>query len=231
MGDGTIEGMCGRFTLHHEPGEILARFAVQGSLFEELAPRFNIAPSQPIAVITAHGPHRERLLEPMQWGLVPFWARDLELGKKLINARAETAHEKPSFKHSLKRRRCLIPADGFYEWDRQTRQPMHFRLTGGALFAFAGIFDEWSSPDGSVLRSCAVLTTTPNPLVGRVHDRMPVILDGEEAEDAWLDVQSVGPEALAVFFAPRDESEMDAYPVDKRVGSPTSDDPGLLTPL
>jgi putative SOS response-associated peptidase YedK len=223
--------MCGRFTLHHDPAEIFDRFEIQGSLFAELTPRFNIAPSQAVAVITEHGPRRERLLEPMQWGLVPFWARDTELGKKLINARSETAAEKPSFKHALKRRRCLVPADGFYEWDRATKQPMHFRKKGGALFAFAGLFDEWQSPDGSALRSFTVLTTTPNPLVARIHDRMPVILKDADAEDAWLDVQGTPLDSLELFFAPLDAGEMDAYPVGKRVGSPVSDDPGLLTPL
>lgn len=221
--------MCGRFTLHHSQGEIAARFEIQGSLFPDLAPRFNVAPTQAIPVITAHGPRLERLLEPMLWGLVPFWAKDTGIGSKLINARSETAHEKPSFKHSLKRRRCLIPADGFYEWERSTKTPRHFRLMGGRLFAFAGLFDEWQSPDGSPLRTCTVLTTSPNPLVAPIHDRMPVILH-EEDESAWLDVQSVLPGDLLPFFAPYPESEMDAYIVGKRVGSPANDDPGLLVP-
>lgn len=223
--------MCGRFTLHHDAADIFNRFGIQGSLFPDLAPRFNIAPSQPVAVVTSHGPRHERLLEPMQWGLVPFWAKDTELGKKLINARAETAAEKPSFKHSLKRYRCLVPADGFYEWDKVTKQPMHFRRKKGELFAFAGLFAEWQSPDGSQLRSFTILTTAPNDLVERTHDRMPVILRDEDAEEAWLDVQGTPVTDLEPFFIPLAASEMDAYAVGKRVGSPANDDPGLLTPV
>ncbi len=204
--------MCGRFSLNHPPEDVLGRFLVQGVLFPDLAPRLQIAPGEPVAVVTAHGPHRERLLEPMQWGLVPFWARDTELGKKLINARSETAHEKPSFKNSLKRRRCLIPADGFYEWDKKTKLPTYFQQSGGGLFAFAGLFDEWICPDGSPLRSFAILTTAPNALVGKIHDRMPVILRNPDAEDAWLDVQNTPPEALTSFFEPLDGAQMEAYP-------------------
>ena len=221
--------MCGRFTLHHSPDQIAARFGVQGSLFPDLTPRFNIAPTQTIPVITAHGPRGERLLEPMLWGLVPSWAKDPGSGARLINARSETAHEKPSFRNALKRRRCLIPADGFYEWERATRVPRHFRLTGGRLFALAGLFDEWLSPDGSPLRTCAILTTGANSLVAPIHDRMPVILS-EADEAGWLDVQSVAPADLLPCFAPCPESAMEAYAVGKRVGSPANDDAGLIAP-
>lgn len=165
--------MCGRFTLHHSNDDVVERFGVQGSLFE-VTPRYNIAPTQAVAAITGQGPNIERLLEPLQWGLVPFWAKERSIGSKLINARSETVHEKPSFKHALARRRCLVIADGFYEWERTTKQPVHFRVRGGALFAFAGLYEEWHSPDGSALRSCTVLTTQANGLVGRVHERMPV---------------------------------------------------------
>jgi putative SOS response-associated peptidase YedK len=217
--------MCGRFSLQQEPGDVLGRFEIQGVLFPDLVPRPQIAPGSPVAVITAHGPNRERLLEPMQWGLVPFWAR--ERGSGLINARCETAHEKPSFKNSLKRRRCLIPADGFYEWDKKTKLPTHFRQAGGGLFAFAGLFDEWVCPDGSPLRSFAILTTAPNALVGRVHDRMPVILSGPDAEDAWLDVQNTPPEALIPFFQPFDEARMEA----DTPRSTTREEPDLFSAL
>jgi putative SOS response-associated peptidase YedK len=217
--------MCGRFSLQKEPGDVLGRFEVQGVLFPDLAPRVQIAPGNAVAVITAHGPHRERLLEPMQWGLVPFWAR--ERGRGLINARCETAHEKPSFKNSLKRRRCLIPADGFYEWDKKTKLPTYFQRTGGSLFAFAGLFDEWISPDGSPLRSFAILTIAPNALVEKIHDRMPVILSGPDAEDAWLDVQNTPPEGFALLFQPFDEAGMEAYPV----GAPARAEPDLFTSL
>ena len=220
--------MCGRFTQHHDADSVAARFAVQGSLLE-ITPRFNIAPTQPVAAVTAHGPLQERLLEPLRWGLVPSWARDSAIGNKMINARAETVAEKPAFRTALSRRRCLIPADGFYEWDRTTRQPYHFRLLGGELFAFAGIWEEWVSPDGSPLRTCALLTTEANTLVAPVHERMPVILRPEN-EASWLDIAHVRPADLEPFWTPFPESEMEKYPVSKRVGSPAVDEPELVEP-
>jgi putative SOS response-associated peptidase YedK len=218
--------MCGRFTQHHSHDQVAARFGVQASLFETSA-RYNIAPTQPVAAITEHGPHRERLLEPLRWGLVPFWAKDTAIGNKLINARAETVAEKPSFRNALARRRCLIPADGFYEWDRTTKQPYHFRLRSGALFAFAGLFEEWESPDGSPLRTCTLLTTEANPLVGRIHERMPVILQPDD-EDAWLDVARHKPAGIAALFRAYPEEAMQAVAVSRRVGSPAVDEPELL---
>lgn len=220
--------MCGRFTQHHDQTEIEARFHVQGALFD-MEPRYNIAPTQPVFAITSHGPGQERLLEPLRWGLVPFWARDTAIGNKLINARCETAAEKPSFRNALARRRCLIPADGFYEWDRTTRQPFHFRRRDGGLFAFAGLWEEWESPDGSPLRTCTVLTTAANSLVGRIHERMPVILPADGEAD-WLDVARCRPPDLTPFWEPYPESEMQAVAVGRRVGSVANDDPTLLEP-
>lgn len=219
--------MCGRFTMHHSAGEVTTRFEVQGSLFE-VVPRYNIAPTQAIAAVTCLGAPAERWLEPLQWGLVPFWAKDLSMGSKLINARSETAHEKPSFKHALARRRCLVVADGFYEWDPTTKQPFHFQVGGGALFAFAGLYEEWNAPDGSPLRTCTVLTTQANALVGQIHERMPVILQSPEDEAAWLNVAAVKPLELAPLFVPFPEERMEARAVSKRVGSPRNDDPELL---
>jgi len=222
--------MCGRFTLHHDADTVVERFGVQGSLFE-VTPRYNIAPTQAVAAITGHGPTAERLLEPLHWGLVPFWAKDTSMASKLINARSETVHEKPSFKHALTRRRCLIPADGFYEWDRTTKQPLHFQVRGGELFAIAGLYEEWQSPDGSPLRTCTLLTTAANELVGRVHERMPVILQTPEAEAAWLDVGHAKVADILPLFVPFPEELMGAISVSKRVGSPFNDDPELLVPV
>jgi putative SOS response-associated peptidase YedK len=205
----------------------MARFDVQGSLFEPTA-RYNIAPTQPVAAVTAHGPSAERLLEPLLWGLVPFWAKDRAIGSKLINARSETVQEKPSFKHALSRRRCLIPADGFYEWDRTTKQPTHFRVRGGELFAFAGLYEEWHAPDGSPLRTCTVLTTEANALVATIHERMPVILQNPDDEAMWLEVGRYKPLDLMPLFAPFPAEQMDAIFVSKRVGSPVNDDAELL---
>ncbi|MCX6369474.1 MAG: SOS response-associated peptidase, partial [Armatimonadetes bacterium] len=219
--------MCGRFTMHHDQGEVMARFEVQGSLFEPLA-RYNIAPTQAVAAITAHGPRAERLLEPLHWGLVPFWAKDTAIASKLINARSETVQEKPSFKHALSRRRCLIPADGFYEWDRKTKQPTHFRVRGGELFAFAGLYEEWQAPDGSSLRSCTVLTTQANALVAPIHERMPVILQTQDDEAIWLEVGRYKPHDLQPLMIPFPADQMEAVFVSKRVGSPANDDASLL---
>jgi putative SOS response-associated peptidase YedK len=216
--------------MHHGADELAARFEVQGSLFEPSA-RYNIAPTQPVAAITAHGPSAERLLEPLHWGLVPFWAKDATIASKLINARSETVHEKPSFKHALSRRRCLIPADGFYEWDRKTKQPTHFRVQGGALFAFAGLYEEWHSPDGSSLRTCTVLTTEANTLVAPIHERMPVILQTRDDEAMWLEVGRYKPLDLQPLFAPFPADQMEAVFVSKRVGSPVNDDAELLVAL
>jgi putative SOS response-associated peptidase YedK len=222
--------MCGRFTLHQDERDVLARFGVQDSLFTEWTARFNIAPSQPVAAVTVHGPSQARLLEPLRWGLVPSWAKDPAMGNKLINARSETVAEKPSFRSALSRRRCLIPADGFYEWERATKQPMHFRLKGGALFSFAGLYEEWIGPDGSPLRTCTLLTTRANGVVGPVHDRQPVILPDTDAEDAWLDVAQVRPPDLIPLLEPLPDERMEAFPVGKRVGSPFVDEPSLLVP-
>lgn len=221
--------MCGRFTLYHSPEDLTERFALQGSLFTPEA-RFNIAPTQPVGAITAHGPHAERLLEPLRWGLVPFWAKDPAMGSKLINARSETVQEKPSFKHALSRRRCLVPADGFYEWDRKTRQPTHFRLKEAALFAFAGLYEEWHAPDGSPLRTCTILTTEANALVAPIHERMPVILQTPEDEACWLETGRYKPADLLPLLAPFPAEQMEAFFVSKRVGSPANDDPELLIP-
>lgn len=226
--------MCGRITLHHSPEEIAQRFAAQEILFQ-FPPRYNVAPMQPMAVITqnAFGDGR-RLLEPMRWGLVPSWSKDDQMGAKLINARSETLAEKPSFRTALKRRRCLIPADGFYEWKGQgkAKQPHHIRFKDGRLFAFAGLFEEWQSPDGSPLRTCTIATGEPNSLLATLHHRMAVILE-PEAEEQWIDPALTVPEALSLLkvFPP---DELEAYPVDRRVGNVLVDDEyciAMLQPL
>ncbi|HVK05850.1 MAG TPA: SOS response-associated peptidase [Armatimonadaceae bacterium] len=226
--------MCGRFTMHHDVGEVVDRFGAQSVLFDELPPRYNVAPQQAVAAVTASGPKGERLLELCRWGLVPFWAKDPSIGGKMINARAETVAEKPSFKQALAKRRCLVPADGFYEWDRAggTRQPIHFRLKGGGgpLFAFAGLWEEWESPDGSPLRTCTLVTTTPNAIVAPYHDRMPVILRPED-EALWMDTEVRQADALLPLLAPYPEEEMECYPVSRQVNTPVNDTPDLIEPL
>ena len=168
--------MCGRFTLSVDPGELqdmLPDFVNQSTF----KPRYNIAPTQPIAVITnSNLPQLDYFL----WGLIPSWAKDPEIGSRLINARSETLAEKPSFRSAFRRRRCLIPANGFFEWKtvpgEKSKIPMFIHLKTGKCFAFAGIWEIWSSPDGSEIRSCTIITTQPNELMQSIHNRMPVIL-------------------------------------------------------
>lgn len=219
--------MCGRFTLTQPAQAVAERFGVQFVLFQ-FSPRYNIAPSQPVAVIIQNG---ERRLEACRWGLVPFWAKDPEIGHRLINARAETLAEKPAFKYSLTRRRCLIPADGFYEWRKEgnRRVPVYIRRRDGGLFAFAGLWDEWQSPDGSPLRTCTIITTEPNALIAAIHNRMPAILKPQD-EAVWLDTSLKNPSQLLTMLHPYPEAELEAYPVSLRVNSPNNDDPSCIQP-
>ena len=221
--------MCGRFTQHHDTGAIAVRFGVQGVLFDAV-PRYNIAPTQPVSAILAEATTGERFLDLLRWGLVPFWAKDVAMGNKMINARAETAAEKPAFRTPFKRRRCLIPTDGFYEWDKEqgTRQPYHFRRKEGELFGFAGLWDEWNAPDGSPLRTCTILTTSANAIVAPYHDRMPVILRSGDAEAYWLDPHVTAPDALEPLLIPYPDDWMEAIPVSKRVNSPVNEDSDLV---
>ncbi|MBC8104419.1 MAG: SOS response-associated peptidase [Cytophagales bacterium] len=224
--------MCGRFTLHHNLSDVQDRFSVQASLFDPL-PRYNLAPQQTVAVVVA-ADDGARVLDGFQWGLIPSWAKDPRIGGKMINARSETVAEKPSFRGLLARRRCIVPSDGFFEWEKTggIKQPFHFRSADGGLFGFAGLWDEWESPDGSPIRTCTILTTSANETVGRVHDRMPVILaEGDGGEALWLDPTLREREALLALLHPFADSEMEAVAVSRRVNSPAHDDPSCLEPI
>ncbi len=221
--------MCGRYTMHHSPAQVEMRFGITQAQTTPTE-RYNIAPTQAVPlVIEADG---GRFLDAMQWGLIPSWAKDPGIGNKLINARAETLMEKPSFKTALSRRRCIIPADGFYEWKREgtARQPMHIRRKDGELFGFAGLWEEWQHPDGTPLRTCTIITTTPNDLMASIHDRMPAILMQED-EAAWLNVGLHKPVEVLGLLHPYRADLMEAYPVDRRVNVPTVEDPALLNSL
>lgn len=193
----------------------------------EMPPRYNVAPTQPVAVVTYDAQLNLRALQPMHWGLVPSWAKDPAIGNRLINARAETLTEKPSFKNAVKRRRCLIPTDGFYEWRKAggNKVPHHIRLPHGDLFAFAGLWEEWESPDGSPLRSCTIITVEPNEAMNTIHDRMPAILPPGD-EGGWLAQATSINDALAMLRPW--SGELDIYPVSRRVNSPTTDDAALV---
>lgn len=220
--------MCGRFTLAVPAEQVASQF--QLPQVPELAPRYNIAPTQQVAAVRAGDAGRE--LAMLRWGLIPSWAKDASIGAKLINARSETAAEKPSFRSAMRQRRCLIPADGFYEWQAQAggKQPFHITLADGRPFALAGLWEHWKSPDGTWLQSCTILTTAANELMRPLHDRMPVILHPEQY-GLWLDpgLHDVGP--LQELLVPYPAAEMAARPVSKAVNRVANDEPGLVAPV
>ena len=221
--------MCGRYSLTISIEEIIARFGID-ILKTDVSQRFNIAPSQtaPIVVPADGG----RALTAMRWGLIPFWAKDDQLGGRMINARAETVGEKPSFKKSFQHRRCLVPADGFYEWQKSGRVKRPFRITlaGGRPFAFAGLWDEWQDPAGKKVRSFTIITTAANSAVAAIHDRMPVILP-REAEAPWLDPALMDPRQLADFLQPYPAEQMTIFEISPAVNSPKNDNPQIIAPL
>jgi putative SOS response-associated peptidase YedK len=211
--------MCGRYRLSR-PERLAESFDAEA--FEDLQPRYNIAPTQPVTTVRQVGPRR--VLATTRWGLVPSWAADISIGSRLSNARSETLLEKPAFKESFRNRRCLVPADGFYEWKKANRQPFHFGMKDDSVFAFAGIWDHWKSPAGETLESCSILTTTPNALLSDVHDRMPVILPRRHYT-AWLTVPAFEADRLRELLVPFDVTLMKRYPVGSLVNKPQNDTP------
>jgi len=222
--------MCGRFTLTADTEQLQKTFP-QFSFPAQFAPRFNVAPTQPILAVANDG---KNAADFFVWGLIPSWAKDPEIGNRLINARAETLAEKPSFRGSYRYRRCLIFADGFYEWKAQpgtkTKAPYFIRLASGLPFAFAGLWGTWDSPDGSQLNSATIITTEPNNLLATLHNRMPVIL-GNDTYTQWLDTAPQKPEALQPLLKPFSADQMVAHPVSTLVNSPVNDGPELIQPL
>lgn len=221
--------MCGRFTLTVDPAELQDMFS-NYTFPEKFAPRFNIAPTQPVLAI----PNDDKFTADFfVWGLIPMWAKNPQIGSRLINARAETLSEKPAFRGSLKYKRCLILADGFYEWKtvegRKSKTPFFIHMKDRKPFAFAGLWDSWNSPDGSLIKSCTIITTEPNDLMSLLHNRMPAILHARDYSK-WLNPSPQTPDQLMPLLKPFPADEMDAYPVTTLVNKPANDIPELVVP-
>jgi putative SOS response-associated peptidase YedK len=219
--------MCGRYTLV-DPGAIAARYGT-ANVLEELHPRYNAAPGQGLPVIVRE--EGKARAEVMRWGLVPSWAKDPGIGYRMINARAETAAEKPSFRSAFRRRRCLVPTTGFYEWKKEgeAKQPYFIHLKEVDLFSFVGLYERWRDAAGNELATFTILTTEPNVLLRSIHDRMPVILRRED-EGMWIDTENKDADGFAGLLRPYDPDAMEVYQVSGAVNSPGNEARSLIEP-
>ncbi len=223
--------MCGRFTLRTPAHTLAKAFGVPE--LPNLRPRYNVAPTQDVPAVRRAGDGAARELAMRRWGLIPSWAREPGIGSRMINARAETVAEKPSFRSAFRRRRCLVPADGFYEWQKTpggAKQPFHIHLEDDAPFAIAGLWERWQPPDGEAIESCTLITTGANELLRPIHDRMPVILAPADY-DAWLDPEPAPAEELKALLRPYPADEMTATAVGRQVNDARNDEPGCVEPL
>jgi putative SOS response-associated peptidase YedK len=214
--------MCGRFALYSDPFTLARRFEAEA--LSELRPRYNVAPSQNIPIVWKEGDKRRIVLA--RWGLIPHWAKDMKIGYSMINARAETVAEKPAFRNAFKHRRCLIPADGFFEWQvipgSKVKQPWFIALRDREPMALAGLWERWRSPEGEDLESCSIIVTDANALMQPIHDRMPVVLAPEDW-DAWLEPDAKDTRSLQSLLKPYPAEDMQAWPVSTKVNSPRND--------
>lgn len=221
--------MCGRFTLQISPEQLAEIF---GLIEVPVYPaRYNIAPSQKIAAIRQNGDGQNRL-DFIRWGLIPPWADDMSIGFKMINARSETVHEKHSFRHAIRHRRCLIPTSGFFEWveEGKTKKPLYVHMKDNSPMVFAGLWESWKSPEKEVVESCTILTTASNSLIAPLHERMPVILHPQEYNH-WLDREITDPEKLKSLYQSYPADLMEMWPVSQQVNSPKIDSPELINPI
>jgi putative SOS response-associated peptidase YedK len=223
--------MCGRYRLSRRKQLVEEYFDVSSDS-EDWNPRFNIAPTQPVPVVRQHPKEPRRDLSLMRWGLIPSWAKDTSGAARMINARSETAHTLPAFREAMKLRRCLVPADGFYEWKKTptSKQPFCFEVNDGELFAFAGLWERWRDPSGEWVKSCSILTTTPNAVTSAVHDRMPVILE-PHSYDLWLDPGMTNVQVVSELLKPFEPLLMRSYPVSTRINHVANDDEECSAPV
>lgn len=223
--------MCGRFTLTLDPAQLQDLFDFTGLPPTPVPPRYNIAPTQPVAAV-ALNPNGQRHLTFYVWGLIPSWAKDPSIGSRMINARAETISEKPAFRAAIKRRRCLILADGFYEWQGagKTKTPMYITLKDRAAFGMAGLWEHWQDASGNEINSCTVITTTPNDLMKPIHDRMPAIIAPRDY-DRWLAPGELPEIDRHHLLSPYPPSQMQAVAVSKKVNSPKFDSVECIEPI
>ena len=222
--------MCGRFTLS-SPADVVAEM-FELSEVPKLVPRYNIAPTQPVPVVRLDRDAQQRRFDHLHWGLIPHWAKDPSIGHRMINARCETAADKPSFRAAFRHRRCLIVADGFYEWKKLERgkRPYCIRMKQGEPFAMAGLWEHWEGADGSTIDSCTILTTDANDVLQPVHPRMPVILHRDDYNQ-WLDVKIEKPDQMTPLLRPCASELITIYPVSAHVNRPANDDPTCVEPL
>jgi putative SOS response-associated peptidase YedK len=228
--------MCGRMVLTRSAREIAEAFdATDEEALLELGPSWNVAPTQDVVAVRAND-HAVRHLDRLHWGLIPFWAKDRRIGSRMINARSETAAEKPSFRNALRRRRCIVPADGFYEWQRpeagskSPKIPYFFRRQDSRLLAIAGLWEEWTDmSSGEIVQSCTLLTTDANSVVGPIHDRMPVLLD-ESGYAGWLDSKQTEASLLQGLLVPARDDVLESIRVSTLVNSPRNDEPACIEP-
>ncbi len=221
--------MCGRYSLVASIAELEDRFGFDGA-DAAYSPSYNVAPTQGVLTVVAESDARRAVR--MRWGLIPSWAKDVSIGSRMINTRAETVAEKPSFRTALRRRRCLVLADGFYEWRRIStgKRPMRVTMASGEPFAFAGLWDTWQDPQDETVISCTIITTEANDLLRPIHERMPVILQRDQ-EDLWLDHDVPEPEVLREVLIPYNPDTMNAYEISTLVNSAANDGPEVIEPI
>ena len=223
--------MCGRFTLFTSLKELTDRFGLD-SFPVNLSPSYNIAPTQPVLTVRSMpGSSRQVQADFMRWGLIPAWAKDASLGARMINARSETASVKPSFQSAFRKRRCLILADGFYEWKKTPvgKQPTRIQMKGGSPFAFAGLWESWNNPEGRTVHSCSILTMAANSFMKNIHDRMPLILQ-KDTESKWLDPSKNDPEEIKEMIEELPNDCFESWNVSKLVNTRTNNNPGCIEP-